>query len=126
MGRLRIDRVTRTRGRVLDGDGRVVVARCHRADRPLARTVGLLFTADLRPGEGVWLEPCSSVHAFGLRAAIGCAFLDRDGHVLRVVDPMRRWTAAGARGARVVVEAPAGTLAGLRPGDRLTLDRSGP
>ncbi|HWH15346.1 MAG TPA: DUF192 domain-containing protein [Miltoncostaeaceae bacterium] len=118
MGRLRIDRLTGPPAPLVRADGRVVVARCHRARTPLARAIGLLFTSDLRPDEGLWLEPCSSVHALGLRARIGCAFLDAGGRVLRVVDPLPPGRAAGARGARVVVEAPAGVLAAsLRPGE---------
>ena len=119
---LRIDRLTGGAPRVLvREDGTPLLLRCHVARRPLARAVGLLFTPRLASGEGVWLEPCASVHALGLRVRIGCAFLDAHGRVLRVQDPLRRGRVAAARGARVTVEAPAGALAGLRPGDRLRL-----
>ncbi len=86
----------------------------------MSRAAGLLGTARLEPGEGLWLEPCSSVHTAFLRVAIGCLFLDAHGVVLRVADPLPRWRVAGARGARAVVEAPAGTFAGVRPGQRVT------
>lgn len=119
MGILRIDRLAAACVPVTAADGRVVVARCHVAASWGARAAGLLFTPDLAPDEGVWLAPCSSVHAVALRARIGCAFLDADGRVLRVVDPLRRWRVAGARGARAVLEAPAGTLAGLTVGEVL-------
>jgi hypothetical protein len=101
------------------GDGAVVAARCYRADRLLARLVGLLGTPDLASDEALWLEPCSSVHAVGLRAGIGCAFLDADGAVVAVVDPLPRGRAAGRRGARAVVECAAGVLAALPEGARL-------
>jgi hypothetical protein len=65
------------------------------------------------------------VHAIGLRARIGCAFLDRDGVVLRVVDPLPRLGIAAARGARAVVECPAGRLAGVAPGTRLLRGHQG-
>jgi uncharacterized membrane protein (UPF0127 family) len=119
MGRLRIDRIAGPAARLRDGDGRILAARCHRADSMWARLVGLLGTPDLRPDEALWLEPCGSVHTAGLRAPIGCAFLDADGRVLRVVDPLPRWRVAAARGARAVVECPAGVLAGVAVGDRL-------
>ena len=119
MGHLRVDRLTGQSAPLLAPDGRVLAARCHRAATPLARMAGLLFTADLQVEEALWIEPCSSVHAFGLRCAIGCAFLDGDGRVLRIVDPLPRWRAAGARGARVVVECRAGVLAAVAPGDHL-------
>lgn len=119
MGRLRIDRLSRDTVAVHTASGRPVVARCHVADRAVARAAGLLFTADLAPDEGVWLSPCGSVHSLGLRARIGCAFLDAEGRVLRVVDPLPGGRLAACRGARTVLEAPAGVLAGLTVGERL-------
>jgi len=120
MGRLRIERLTGPPAPLVDGHGDVLVPRCHRASSRLARLVGLLGTPDLRPDEALWLEPCASVHTFGLRAPIGCAFLDAGGRVIRVVDPLARGRAAAARGARAVVECRAGVLAGVAPGERLT------
>ncbi len=116
VGRLRIDRLCGPPQPLRDELGRVVVARCYRAGSAAARLVGLLGTPDLAPDEGLWLEPCGSVHAVGLRAAVGCAFLDRSGAVLRTVDPLPHGRLAGVRGARAVVECPAGRLAGLGPG----------
>lgn len=119
MGRLRVDRLCPPPGRLMTADGVVVAGRCHRAVTPLARLVGLLGTPDLGSDEALWLEPCASVHAVGLRAPVGCAFLDADGRVLRLVDPLPRGRIAVRRGARAVVECRAGVLAGLPPGVRL-------
>jgi uncharacterized membrane protein (UPF0127 family) len=119
VGRLRIDRLTGPPGPLATDRGRLLAARCYRAASPLARLVGLLGTPDLAEDEAVWLEPCASVHALGLRARIGCAFLDGDGAVLRVVDPLPRLRFAAARGAQAAVECPAGRLAGVAPGTRL-------
>ncbi|MGD9696822.1 MAG: DUF192 domain-containing protein [Thermoleophilia bacterium] len=121
-GRLRIDGLCGPPEPLRRG-AEAIAGRCHRAASPAARLVGLLATADLAEDEALWLEPCSAVHAFGLRAPIGCAFLDREGRVLRVVDPLPRWRAASARRARSVVECRAGVLRahGVAPGDRLTL-----
>lgn len=105
---------------VVDADGSVLLARCHVADRPLARLVGLLGTPDLADDEGLWLEPCSSVHTWGMRIPIACAFVDGDGRVLRVVDPLPTGRHAAVRGARSVVEARAGRFAGLAVGTTLT------
>ena len=100
------------------------MARCHRTEGVTARLVGLLATPDLAPDEALWIAPCASVHTAFLRPAIGCAFVDAGGGVLRVVDPLPRWRAAGCRGARGVVECAAGALeeAGVRPGDVLRLE----
>ncbi len=105
---------------VVDADGTLLVARCHVADRPSARLVGLLGTPDLADDEGLWLEPCSSVHTWGMRIPIACAFLDGDGRVLRVVDPLPAWRHAAVRGARAVVEVRTGRLAELAVGTILT------
>lgn len=121
MGRLRVDRLCPSPGRLLTADGEVVAARCHRAATPLARLVGLLGTPDLAPDEALWLEPCASVHAVGLRAPVGCAFLDAKGRVLRLVDPLPRGRIAARRGSRAVVECRAGVLAALPPDARLVL-----
>lgn len=121
MGVLRIDRITGPPSPLRRGDDGVLAERCHLADRPVARAVGLLGTPDPADDEAVWITRCGAVHAWFLRARIGVAFLDEHGRVLRVVDPLPCWHAARCRGARHTVEAPAGVLAGLRPGEVLTL-----
>jgi hypothetical protein len=118
MGRLRIDRLTGPPGPLLH-DGAPLVARCHRAGSALSRLLG---SPDLRADEALWLSRCGAVHAWGLRAPTGCAFLDASGRVLRVVDPLPRGRAARVRGARAVVECRAGVLAAVRAGDVLQRD----
>lgn len=119
MRRLRIDRLTGSPA-PLRADRRVLAVRCHLATSRRARLVGLLATPDLRRDEALWLPGCASIHALGLRAAIGCAFLDGDARVLRVVDPIPRGRVVGVRDARAVVECAAGVLVGIRPGDTLS------
>ena len=117
MGRLRIDRLDPA-PLELTADGRALAPRCHLAARPLPRLVGLLGTPDLRPEEALWIGRCAAVHTAFLRVPIGVAFVDGDGRVLRVVDPLPRGRAAACRDARAVVECRAGELraAGVRPG----------
>jgi uncharacterized protein len=114
MGRFRIDRLTHPPRR-LEADGEVVAERCYCAATMLPRSVGLLATPDLQANEALWLERCSSVHAVGLRAPIGVAFLDSDNRVIKVVDPLPRGRVTAARGASSVVECRAGVLARLAP-----------
>lgn len=122
MSRLRIDRLTDRPGHLKRlGDGLPLAARCYRANRLVARLAGLLFTPDLAADEAVWIEPCSSVHSLGLRAAIGCVFVDGAGTVTRVVDPLPRGRAVSCRGARAVIELPAGRAQALAIGDRVAL-----
>jgi uncharacterized protein len=124
MGRLRADRLAGPAAPLSVEGGPVLAARCYRATSPLARLVGLLATPDLSGDESLWLEPCSSVHTLGLRARIGAAFLDAEGRVLRVIDPLPGGRIAACRGARAVVECRAGVLAGVAPGSRLRRDRA--
>jgi uncharacterized membrane protein (UPF0127 family) len=84
---------------------------------PLSRLRGLLGTRDAGP---LLLAPASGVHTCFMRRAIDVVFLDADLRVLRVVRGMRPWRFAAARGARAVLELPAGE-ATVRPGDRLHL-----
>jgi uncharacterized membrane protein (UPF0127 family) len=63
-----------------------------------------------------------------MRFPIDAVFLDREDRVLRVVEHLAPWRMAGCRGAKAVVELPAGEAAriGLAPGDRLTLEPAEP
>lgn len=86
------------------------------------RLVGLLGRSALPEGDGLWLEPCDSVHMLGMRFPIDVAFLDGEGRVLRTAEPLRPWRAIWpVRGARTALELPAGTLrrTGTLPGDLL-------
>lgn len=116
MGPLDIRRLCPGPGVLVDARDRVVAARCHRARGPVARSVGLLGTPAPDPGLALWLEPCAAVHTVGMRRPIACLFLDADGRVLRVVPRLAPWRSARCAGARAVVEAAPGTLAGVPPG----------
>jgi uncharacterized membrane protein (UPF0127 family) len=94
------------------------------ADSWWTRFRGLLGTPPLAPGEGLLIDPCRSVHMFGMRYPIDVAFLDRAGKVVGLCHRL----APGARSpwihaARSALELPAGTLtaAGITEGDLLTL-----
>ena len=58
-----------------------------------------------------------------MRFPIDAVFLDRDLRVVHVVHDLRPWRKAGKRGAKAVLELPAGAArrAGLGVGDRLSL-----
>jgi uncharacterized membrane protein (UPF0127 family) len=102
-------------------DGSIVCERCVLADTALTRSRGLLGRRDLPRGEGILLKPASSVHMAFMRFAIDAVFLDRDLRVLKIAADLKPWRAAGKRGAKAVLEIPAGEAArrGLSVGDRL-------
>jgi uncharacterized membrane protein (UPF0127 family) len=106
--------------------GEVVVERCAIASNPLTRTRGLLGRDDLPPGEGILLRPAGSIHTAFMRFPIDAVFVDRDLEVLRIAPELPPWRMAAARGARAVLELPAGEAArrGLTVGARLQLAAS--
>lgn len=102
--------------------GTVVCERCLVAETPLARVRGLLGRRTLPSGEGLLLRPAGSVHTAFMKFAIDAVFLDRAQTVVKVASTLRPWRTAGCRGAKAVLELPAGEAArrGLEPGVSLT------
>ncbi len=119
-----IERVMRRFFSVRNGSGSVLCDRCVVADTPLSRLRGLLGRKELGPDEGLLLTPCSSIHTWFMRFRIDVVFLESDLTVLGMRERMKPWRMTSWRGARSVLELPAGTCESrrLRPGDRLTLD----
>ena len=109
---------------VREEDGTVVCARCVVADSAWTRTKGLLGRSSLEADEGILLEPGGSIHMFFMRFPIDAVFLDRELRVLRVTADLKPWRMASKRGAKAVLELPAGRCArvGIAVGDRLVLD----
>jgi uncharacterized membrane protein (UPF0127 family) len=114
--------VNRTRG-ILLGD------KVRTAGTFLSRLVGLLGTAAIAEGEGLWIVPCRSVHTLGMRYPIDVAFLDARGVVVGIQEglPPNR-VGRVYRDARGALELRAGTLAatGTLPGDRVEFEEGGP
>ncbi|NWF78537.1 MAG: DUF192 domain-containing protein [Chloroflexi bacterium] len=105
--------------------GSVLAARCGEARSFLARGRGLMGRPALAAGEGLLIEPCSSVHSFFMRFPIDVVFADRQHRVVGLTEAMApNRPYAGAWGARYVVELPAGTIAatGTRLGDVLRIE----
>ncbi|HEX7518801.1 MAG TPA: DUF192 domain-containing protein [Candidatus Deferrimicrobium sp.] len=109
--------------------GTVVGERVRTAGSFLSRLAGLLGTAAIAEGEGLWIVPCRSVHTLGMRFPIDVAFLDGRGVVVGILErvPPNR-VGRVFRDARGALELRAGTLAatGTEPGDRLEFEGSGP
>ena len=103
-------------------DGDVVCENCLLAETAPARLRGLLGRSSLPSGEGILLQPASSIHTAFMRFAIDAVFVDRENRIVKVVADLRPWRMAASKGARAVLELPAGEAAkqGLRPGVSLT------
>lgn len=78
------------------------------ADTPRARMKGLLGRRSLAPDEGLLLRPAGSVHTAFMRFAIDVVFLDAELRVLCVAANVRPWRMVAQRGAKAVLELPAG------------------
>ena len=77
--------------------------------RPRARARGLLGLRSISPDGGAYLEPCSSIHMFGMRFAIDVVWLDRSGLALRIDEDVRPGGSIRAcRGAHAAVELASG------------------
>jgi uncharacterized protein len=103
-------------------DGTVVCARCAVADKPWTRMRGLLGRASLAADEGMLFRPAGSIHMFFMRFPIDAVFCTRELEVIDVERGLQPGKTAARKGAKVVVELAAGAAAGVRPGDRLTVD----
>jgi uncharacterized membrane protein (UPF0127 family) len=76
-----------------------------------SRFMGLMGRAELPAGDGLWIEPCNSIHMFFMRFAIDVLFLDRKRRVKKVMLNLRPWRISPiVFGARTTVELPAGTF----------------
>ena len=84
---------------------------------------GLLGRKSLPAGEGVLLRPAGSIQTMFMRFAIDAVFLARDLRVVDITPNLRPGRLAGRRGARAVLELPAGEASrrGIQPGERLVL-----
>ncbi len=93
----------------------------------LARGRGLLGRDELPPGAALLIAPCGSIHTLGMRFAIDVLFLAQPRSpacclaVARGVRPGRLGPAV--RGARAVLELPAGAAGPTTAGDELVWER---
>jgi uncharacterized protein len=73
-----------------------------------ARLGGLLARPRLREGQALVLAPCNSVHTLFMRYAIDVVFIDKQGRVLKLVEHLAPWRAAGCWRSHAAVELAAG------------------
>jgi uncharacterized protein len=100
--------------------GRVLGTAVRRADTFGLRLLGLMFRQGLGAGEGLVIEPCSSVHSHFMRFPIDVLFLDAQWRVVHAIPAMAPWRfSPQVRGARRVLELAAGAAGETAPGDQL-------
>ena len=104
--------------------GTLVAASVELAETVLQRLRGLLGRQALPPGEGLWIDPCNSIHTVFMRFSIDVLFLDAKLRVVRVLSDLRPGRLTRVHLAAVsCLELTAGALepTGTRPGDQLRL-----
>ena len=79
-----------------------------RADGFFSRLAGLLFSPPLQPGQGLLLVPCASVHTAFMRTPIDVIFLDRAGHIRKIVPHLKPWRATACLTAHQALELASG------------------
>ena len=109
----------------LGASGRIVVPDLEVAVESATRKKGLLGRDGLPQGCGLVIAPTNAVHTFFMRFPIDIVFVTRAGEVVKVCQAVRAWRMAAAFRAYAVVELAAGgaARAGLRVGDRVTVQR---
>jgi uncharacterized membrane protein (UPF0127 family) len=90
------------------------------ADGWLARLRGMLGRPAPKPGEGLLLTPCTSVHMYGMRYPLDVVFLDREGRVVALYPSLAPGSRTSwHRNATHALELPSGTVnrSGVKLGD---------
>lgn len=95
-----------------------LAARCYRITGWLERGLGLLVGPPLGADEALWIDPCGSIHTWGMGYTIDVVFLDDGRNVLHVARGVRPWRVVPApRGTRSVIELRSGRGVRVTPGD---------
>ena len=108
---------------LLDASG-VHIADVEVAHRLGARMKGLLGRAGLGEGRALFINPCPSIHTFGMKFALDLIFVDQDFYIVKIVwNVVPNRMVSGGRRAHAVFELGAGwlTRARLHAGETVTL-----
>ena len=107
--------------------GTLLASRARLASSHTARFFGLMGRKGVEDGGGILLAKTGSIHSFFMRFRFDAIFIDRENRVFKVVPAMRQWWIAfGGRGAKGVIELPAGAAerTGTRAGDLLAFEEA--
>ena len=91
-------------GSLANARAECVVKRVRKTTNFFDRMIGLLGTSKLENDEGLLIEPCSSVHTFGMRYSIDVLFLDRQLTIVKTVESLKPWRVAASGLSSLVLE----------------------
>ena len=87
-----------------------------------SRLRGFLARPEPQPGQGLILDPCQSVHMWGMRYSLDILFSDHENRVVHIQPSLKPWKLSKrVPSAQRVIELPVGTLqaSGTCIGDEL-------
>ncbi len=102
--------------------GKMLAATADVAETFISRLVGLLNTACLSPGQGLYIAPCSQIHMIGMKYAIDAVFMDRQGMVVGLCKEIKPGQISALYPkAYACLELPAGMIENTQtnPGDQI-------
>lgn len=108
--------------------GTQIAGRARLARSIWSRTIGLMGKAGLDEGEGLIIEPCSSIHTLFMRFPIDVIYCDGERRVVRTFAGLKPWrlNSSGSllRGARYTIELPVGVIEASQTlaGDQLAFE----
>ncbi len=87
----------------------------------LERMRGLLGRPMLKADEALVIDPCNSVHTFGMGYSLDIVFVNAQGLVIKLCSNLPKFRIAQSLGARLTIELAAGEIErlGLALGDQL-------
>lgn len=96
-------------GQVFDDTNSNLPVSISKTSTMFERMRGLLFRKKLACNEGLWIEPCNSIHTFFMNYPIDAVFMDRTGTVINICENLPAWRISGNIKAVAVIELLAGT-----------------
>jgi uncharacterized membrane protein (UPF0127 family) len=106
------------------GKGTELCSECKHADSFYSRFMGLMGRKTLKPGAGLLIKPCNSIHMFFMNFSIDAVFLNRENEVVHIIEGIKPWRVSRLiKHAHSVLELPSGTARATRTeiGDRLEM-----
>lgn len=100
-------------------NSKIILEELRIADTFLERFKGLMGKT-LNDSEGLWIEPCNSIHCFFMKIPIDVLFLDQDNKIIHKISHMKPCSVSPIiKGAHSVIEGPAGSFETLLIGNQV-------
>lgn len=81
------------------------------ADSFLSRLKGLLGRTEFKPGEGLIIKPCDSIHTFFMHFPIDVVFIDKQNKIIKIYPLLKPWRLSSLFFSAVsCIELPSGIL----------------